>query len=534
MSRVLRPSRRNACLCGRQNRMLGASNHAKLQDASGLQSLVDPLKPAVVVDATGEIVTYRDLEKRSNRFAHLFRRAGLEIGDAVAVLLDNVPVYFDVAWAAHRAGLYLVCVSARLTAPEIAYVVADSGAKLLITSERFAKRASHDKAIGVPLTLVDDDPSAGLPTTPIDDERAGLHMLYSSGTTGRPKGIKSPLPDERDFRASTVIEQLGRDRLGMDSDTVYLGPAPLYHAAPLRWSLAVHRLGGTIILMDKFDAEGALATIERHGVTHSQWVPTHFVRMLKLPDSVRRRYDHSTLRLALHAAAPCPISVKRQMIDWWGPILLEYYAGTEGNGMTMIESAEWQRHPGSVGRAVMGRLEVCSINGERLPTGEDGLIFFADGPGFAYHNDAEKTAEAYNERGWSTLGDIGHLDDEGFLYLTDRKRFTIISGGVNIYPQEIENVLVDHPAVADAAVVGAPDPEMGERVVAIVQPLRWEDAGPALAEELTVMMRASLSGIKIPRRIDFERELPREPNGKLLKRLLRDRLQAEAERADAT
>ncbi len=310
--------------------------------------------------------------------------------------------------------------------------------------------------------------------------------------------------------------------LGFNADTVYLSPAPLYHAAPLRWCMLTQASGGTVIIMEKFDPEQALSLVERHHVSHSQWVPTHFIRMLKLPDGARQRYDVSSLKVAIHAAAPCPIPVKQAMIAWWGPILLEYYAGTEANGLTLINSAEWLQHPGSVGRAILGAVRICDDQGEPLPPRAEGTIYFEGGPAFAYHNDPEKTAAAANRHGWTTLGDVGWLDDEGYLYLTDRKSFMIISGGVNIYPQEIENLLVVHPRVADAAVIGAPDPDWGEAVVAVVQPADWRDANDGVAAEILEWLRPQLSGVKMPRRVDFMKELPRHPTGKLYKRLIRD------------
>jgi fatty-acyl-CoA synthase len=316
---------------------------------------------------------------------------------------------------------------------------------------------------------------------------------------------------------------LARGLYGLGPDSIYLSPAPLYHAAPLRWSMTVQRLGGTVVMMEHFDPERALAAIERYHVNASQWVPTHFVRMLKLDEATRARYDLSSLKVAIHAAAPCPVPVKEAMIAWWGPVLYEYYAGSEGNGLTTIASPEWLTHKGSVGKAAYGVLHICDEQGEDLPPGAEGLVYFEGGGAFEYHNDPAKTAEARNARGWSTLGDIGRIDDEGYLYLTDRKSFMIISGGVNIYPQEIENRLITHPRVADVAVIGGPCPEMGERVVAVVQPVDMAEAGEALAAELTAWCRAELSGVKTPRQIDFAAELPRHATGKLYKRLLRDR-----------
>lgn len=423
-----------------------------------------------------------------------------------------------------------MCVSTRLTAPEVAYILADSGTALLVAS---ASLAAAMPAAGAGLARFAtggavagwrswNDAVAACPPTPIADERAGVDMLYSSGTTGRPKGVRVALPDDPDIAAPTVLAMLGQRLYALGLDSVYLSPAPLYHAAPLRWSMTVQRLGGTVVMMRHFEPEAALAAVARYRVTASQWVPTHFVRMLKLPDEVRRAHDLSSLRVAIHAAAPCPVPVKHAMIDWWGPVLYEYYAGSEGNGLTAITSAEWLAHPGSVGRAVYGELHVCGENGAELPAGEEGLVWFGGGGQFEYHNDPGKTAEARHPRGWTTLGDIGRLDAEGYLYLTDRRSFTIISGGVNVYPQEIENRLVTHPRVADAAVIGAPCPEMGERVVAVVQPVDMAEAGEALAAELTAWCRAELSGVKTPRHIDFTAELPRHATGKLYKRLLRD------------
>jgi fatty-acyl-CoA synthase len=314
-------------------------------------------------------------------------------------------------------------------------------------------------------------------------------------------------------------------------DSVYLSPAPLYHAAPLRWSMTIHRIGGTVVVMERFDPEAALATIEKYKVTDGQFVPTHFVRMLKLPEEVRAKYDVSTLKCAIHAAAPCPVPVKRAMIEWWGPVLFEYYAGTEGNGSTFITSAEWLNKPGSVGRALSGVVHICDEHGDDVPTGSEGQVFFEpadpNAKPFEYHNDPVKTAESRNKHGWTSLGDVGYLDSDGYLFLTDRKAYMIISGGVNIYPQEIENLLITHPKVA-AAVIGAPDPDMGERVVAVVQPLDMADAGEALADELREWLAPQLSRIKMPRQIDFRASLPRELTGKLYKRLLRDEYRAAA------
>jgi len=498
-----------------------------------------PDKPALIVAETGETWSYAELDRRSNRAAQLFRARGLGIGDTIAIFMDNVPDYLALTWGAQRAGLFYVCISSKLTAPEVEYIVRDSGAKLVGASIALASAA---KILGPLIADLDrlmlggtvagwDDLGEALaaqPDTPIANERAGADMLYSSGTTGRPKGVRVALPEDPGIAAPNVLAMLAQGLYGFGADTFYLSPAPMYHAAPLRWCMTVHRLGGTVVMMRHFEPVAALEAIERYRINASQWVPTHFVRMLKLPAEERARHDVSTMRAAIHAAAPCPIPVKEAMIDWWGPVIFEYYAGSEGNGFTSISSDQWLDHKGSVGKPAYGIAHVCGEDGKELAAGSEGLIYFEGGGQFEYHNDPAKTAEARNAQGWTTLGDIGRLDDEGFLYLTDRKSFMIISGGVNIYPQEIENRIITHPKVADVAVIGAPDPEMGERVVAVVQPADMADAGPALAEELTAWCRAELSGVKTPRQIDFTAELPRHPTGKLYKRLLRDRYWGES------
>jgi long-chain acyl-CoA synthetase len=347
-------------------------------------------------------------------------------------------------------------------------------------------------------------------------------MLYSSGTTGRPKGVKRAGGGETAIDAPNALAMIGQAMYGWNADSIYLSPAPLYHAAPLGWSMAVQALGGTVVMMERFDPEDALRFIQQYRITTAQWVPTHFVRMLKLPEEARTRYDLSSLIGVFHAAAPCPVPVKEQMIAWWGPIVHEYYAGTEGNGFCAITSEEWLGHRGSVGRGLTAQVMICGEDGEPLPPRAEGLVYFAGGGQFEYHGDPVKTAESRNQHGWTTLGDVGWVDEEGYLYLTDRKSFMIISGGVNIYPQEIENLMIAHPKIADVAVVGAPHEEMGEQVVAVVQPADWSEAGPALAEELSAWTRERLSHVKVPRRIDFMQELPRHQTGKLYKRLIRD------------
>lgn len=492
----------------------------------------NPEKPAIIMAGSGETVSYRQLEARSNQAAHFFRSLGLQIGDTVAVCLENRREFFDIIWGAQRSGLICVSISNRLTASEIDYILADSGAEVFVTSaclgdildnldtplKRYVVGNAHTgwQQIG-PLL-------AEMPDTPIADERAGTDMLYSSGTTGKPKGVRFPLPEDGNIAVPPALTNIAMGAFGFGEDSLYLSPAPLYHAAPLRWCMAVTRLGGTLVVMEKFDPEAALAAIAKYRINDSQWVPTHFVRMLKLPEEVRGQYDISSLRCAVHAAAPCPVPIKEAMIDWWGPVLREYYAATESNGFTCISSQDWLTHKGSVGKAINAVIHICDEDGNELPPRGEGTVFFEGTSIFIYHNDPVKTAESRHpdHPEWSMLGDVGWVDEEGFLYLTDRKSFMIISGGVNIYPQEIENLLVSHPKVADAAVIGAPDEEMGERVVAVVQPLDMADAGEAFADELTAYLRPSLSGVKMPRRIDFRAELPRHATGKLYKRLIRD------------
>jgi long-chain acyl-CoA synthetase len=492
----------------------------------------DPDRAAYIMASAGETVTYRQLDERSNQGAHLFRSLGLKTGDVIAILMDNHPRYFEIAWAAQRSGLYYTCISSKLSASEIKYIMGDSEAQVLIASPGVGPVLDElpPRLTGVKLYMAGDarGPFASyeavrdsLPITPIADETAGSDLLYSSGTTGRPKGIKpaltgGPIDPPGPPSSST------RGLFDYPEHPIYLSPAPLYHAAPLRASMGIQRIGGTVIVMERFDAEEALRLIEAYRIQCGQFVPTHFVRMLKLPEAVRAKYDLSSMISAVHAAAPCPVPVKEQMIAWWGPILHEYYSGTEGIGRTVINSQDWLAHKGSVGKAVMCELRICGEDGEPLPPQSEGEVYFANGPPLRYHNAPEKVAENTNKHGWTTLGDVGWLDEEGYLYLTDRKSFMIISGGVNIYPQELENVLVGHPKVADAAVVGAPDEEMGEKVVAVIQPMDWADAGEPLRAELMAYARAHLSHVKSPRVIDFMAELPRHATGKLYKRLIRD------------
>ena len=494
-----------------------------------------PDKVALIMAETGEKLTYRELDALSNRGAQLFRSLGLNPGDAIAIFMENNLLYLPICWAAQRCGLYYTCISSRLTAGEVEYIVKDCAAKVFIASHGLVKVAQEVVPLigGLALFSVGgaidgyrryEDATAKLPATPIADQVAGADMLYSSGTTGRPKGVRIPLQGVP-IDAPNALMMLVQGLFGINQDSIYLSPAPLYHAAPLRYSMTVQRMGGTVVVMEHFDAERSLAHIQNYGITASQFVPTMFVRMLKLPDAVRLKYDVSSLKSAIHAAAPCPVDVKRKMIAWWGPVIHEYYAGTEGNGFCYVGSADWLTHPGTVGKSLLGEIHICDDAGNELPPGEEGTIYFASQNDFQYHNDPKKTAESRHPAhpDWSTLGDVGKLDAEGYLYLTDRKAFMIISGGVNIYPQEAENLLISHPKVADVAVIGVPNEEFGEAVKAVVQPANWTDAGPALADELIAYCRAQLSPIKCPRSVDFEKELPRHPTGKLYKRLIRDR-----------
>lgn len=497
-----------------------------------------PECPAYVMVGSGETVTYKQLNDRSNQTAQLFRQQGLKPGDAIAIYMENNARFLEICWAAQRAGLYYTAISSRLTAGEVDFIVSDCGARLFITSSHQQPVANELIEQGL-LKAVEgrymvngtapgydsyENARDAMPATAIADETAGVDMLYSSGTTGRPKGIRVPLTGGA-IDADSAFIQLVKILYGFDADTQYLSPAPLYHAAPLRYNMTVQRLGGTSFIMENFDAEGAIANIDKHAITHSQWVPTMFVRMLKLDADVRAKYDVSSLKCAIHAAAPCPIPVKEQMIDWWGPVINEYYAGSEGNGFTALNSEEWLAHKGSVGRPLMGIVHVCDDEGNELPVGEAGTIYFESDNKFEYFNDPVKTRESQHpaHETWSTLGDVGKVDADGFVYLTDRKAFMIISGGVNIYPQEAENRLITHPRVADVAVIGVPNEDFGEEVKAVVQPMDWADANESFAEELIEYCKQELTAIKCPRSIDFDKELPRHPTGKLYKRLVRDR-----------
>ena len=505
-------------------------------------AVATPDKPAIIMYPSGTVVTFGELEARANRLAHLFRDAGLVEGDAVAILMENSQHMHAVMWAARRAGLYYVPINTHLTAAEAAYIIDNSSAKAIVGSGKLADTLAGLEAElpnGLPpVRLVVDGAEssatsasrtldgwqsypecvAGLPDTPIDDEIEGDLLQYSSGTTGRPKGIKRALPHVPPAEAPGLMAALVS--FWMHPDAVYLSPAPLYHTAPSVWSMQTQAGGITTVVMEKFDAEGALDAIAKHKVTHGQFVPVMFTRMLKLPEDVRTTYDVSSLQRVMHAAAPCPVDIKKQMIDWWGPIVDEYYASSEAHGSTLIFAEDWLTHPGSVGKPMAGAVHILDEDGNELPPGQPGEIYFEGGNDFEYLNDPAKTESSRDPRGWKTVGDIGYLDEEGFLYLTDRRHHMIISGGVNIYPQEAENLLVTHPLVMDAAVFGIPDDEMGQKVKAVVQTVDPADATDEFADELIAWLRDRLAHYKCPRSLSFEAQLPRTDTGKLYKQEL--------------
>jgi long-chain acyl-CoA synthetase len=491
-----------------------------------------PDHPAVIVGETGSTITYRELDMRSRKLAGYLIANGITKGDHIAIMMANSGDYLSVCWAAQRLGLVYIPINWHLAPDETAYILENSDAKALIVSDHvrpvLEKISENLQHIAVGLTTgpsfgifknlnhilerIDDDPDVGY--------HEGNIMFYSSGTTGRPKGIARK-QGEIVWGHFAPLDTYLRTTYGLDPNTVYLVPAPLYHAAALVWAMNVSRGGGTVVVMEKFDPLEALRLIEAHRVTHAQFVPTMFVRMLRLSEADRIKFSLSSLKCVLHAAAPCPMQIKYQMIDWFGPIIHEYYAGSERNGLAAVDSATWATRPGTVGRAVFGQIHIVGEDGNELPTGQDGLIYFSGGNEFEYYKDPTKTAAAFNELGWSTLGDIGHIDEDGFLFLADRRTDLIISGGVNIYPKEVEDVLIQHPAVSDVAVIGLPNVEYGQEVKAIVE--LNTDVAPSgqLAEDMISFCRSRIAAYKCPKSVDFA-TLPRLPNGKMLKRQIRD------------
>ena len=499
-----------------------------------------PERPAVIMATSGDTITYAELEARSNRLAHLLRAQGLKRLDHYSVFMENHIKYFEACVAGERSGLYCTCINSYLKADEVAYILQNSESQVLITSPAKLEvaKAAIEHCPNIRLCLVVDSPAqdfeddstmtayesavAIYPTRPIDDEAIGTAMLYSSGTTGRPKGILRPLPENPPSEPLPMFHFL-TDLWKYRDDMVYLSPAPLYHAAPLAAVSLTIRCGGTVIVMERFDPEQYLQLIEKHKVSHSQLVPTMFSRMLKLPEETRSRYDLGSLEVAIHAAAPCPVKVKEAMIDWWGPIIDEYYGATEGLGFTACTSEEWLSHKGTVGRVLLGELHILDEDMNEVPQGKTGQLWFKTASEFEYFNDEERTKTALSADGtMSTVGDVGYVDEEGYVYLTDRATFMIISGGVNVYPQECEDLLISHPQVADAAVFGIPNEDLGEEVKAVVQPMPDVMADERFAEQLITYCREHMSNIKCPRSIDFMDQLPRLPTGKLYKRELRD------------
>jgi long-chain acyl-CoA synthetase len=500
------------------------------------QAMAHPDKPAIIMASSGETVTFGGYEARSNRVAHLLRDAGLRRGDHIAVFIENSPALLEIEGGAERTGLYYTLINTYLGAEEVAYIVSNSRAKVLFSSVAMREVAEPAGAncAGLDRMLMTgpgplppgwepcDALVAGYPAAPVADESLGAAMLYSSGTTGQPKGILRELPTTGPDEPLPVMEFV-RAVFGFREGMTYLSPAPLYHSAPQASVSAALRMGCTAIVMEHFDPERWLALVERYRVTHCQMVPVMFNRLLRLPDDVRERYDVSSLEYIIHAAAPCPIHVKHAMIDWLGPIINEYYGATEANGFTFCNTAEWLAHPGTVGRPILGELLILDDGGNQCPTGVDGTIWFRGATAFEYFQDPVKTAESRSSDGaGSFVGDVGHVDADGYLHLTDRRSYMIISGGVNIYPQETENVLSAHPAVQDVAVIGVPNDDLGEEVKAVVQLADPAAAGPELARELITYCRDSLAHFKCPRTVDFVPELPRSETGKLYKRILRD------------
>lgn len=492
----------------------------------------DPARPVLVEAETGRSLSAGELLADVRRAAQWLVALGLQPGDGIALLLENRFELIEVCLAARLAGVYYTPISHHLAAPEIAHVLADSGARVLVVSA--ATRAVLP-AVPAGVQCFDVDSTEGASSWgaavsrfaadgPLPQRPVGRDLLYSSGTTGRPKGVRRPMQGAAQRGTLEADVALWQRAYGFDAHSVYLSLAPLYHAAPLRYVVRTLNVGGRCVIARRFDPEAALAWIERYRITHSQWVPTMFVRLLQLPEAVRQRHDLGSLRMAVHAAAPCPLHVKQAMLDWWGDIIHEYYAGSEALGTTMIGPLEWRAHPGSVGRPVGGKVHIVGDDGQELATREVGKVYFSGTASFAYLNDPEKTREAYNEQGWATYGDVGWLDEEGYLYLSDRRSDLILSGGVNVYPREIESVLQRHPAVAEVAVVGVPNDDLGEVPLAVVRLRDPQQGDEAMAHALVTFAAQHLGRLKLPRGVVFQTEpLPHTETGKLLHRVLKER-----------
>jgi long-chain acyl-CoA synthetase len=493
----------------------------------------DPGRPSLFIP-NGPSFSYGELAQRADQYGRGLQDLGLRPGDTVAGLLPNGPDALALFFAAAQTGLYVVPVNWHLTAPEVAYILSDSGARVFVADERFAAVAAEaaDAACIAPEArfaagqIEGFAPLAGLGAGSSgrpEPRTAGGPMMYTSGTSGRPKGVRRPLTGEDpDQPPRTAVWFFGLFGLAPLAGHVHLCCSPLYHTAVLNFATISLQLGHPVVLMDHFDPEELLAQVQRHRVTHTHMVPTQFRRLLALPRPARDRYDVSSLHAAIHSAAPCPPDLKRQMIEWWGPVITEYYAASEGGG-TAITAQDWLAHPGSVGTPWLGtEVRVLDDDGNDAPPGQTGLVYLRMGTStFDYHQDEEKT-RASRARGMFTVGDLGYLDADGYLYLCDRKSDMIISGGVNIYPAEIEAALSGHPAVADVAVFGIPHDDWGEEIKAVVEPVPGAEPGPGLTAELLAYLSGQLAKFKLPRTIDYVTELPRDPNGKLYKRRLRD------------
>jgi long-chain acyl-CoA synthetase len=498
----------------------------------GVTAQAFPNRPAIIMGASGEVVTYQQLDERSNQGAHLFRSLGLRAGDHICIMMESNHQFLEIIWAAQRSGLIFTPISTHLSKDEAVYILSNCEARLFIGSREFADVAEEilcepchvDQFYMANGTWAGfkswDEESAQQPVTPIDDECNGVPLLYSSGTTGMPKGI-SVAPEDNDINTPPMAAPYLAPIFGFDEDSIYLSTAPLHHAAPLHYSMMATFQGGSTVMMEYFDPEQALKLIERHRVSHSLWVPIMFSRMLKLPDALRLSYDISSMRVAIHGAAPCPVAIKEQMIDWWGETLFEYYSSSEGVGITITNSSDWLTHRGSVGTALVGQIHIVDQDGTELPPWETGMVYFSgDHIRFSYHDEPQKTSEAYDDQGWATAHDIGYVDEDGFLYLTDRMSFTINSGGIKIHPQELENILASHDKVADVAVFGVPSEECGEEVKAIIEPIKWSEATHETATEILLWLSDRVSDCKMPRSLDFHPNLPRFDDGKLYKQHL--------------